>query len=204
MLKKIIILCLINLLSCTQLVIAQGLYSPRDKPSAWVEIDTSLIERLVDQCFSIMNYKHRIPRVHPEPDIQEYWLKDRVVICSRYSMSPESRKIFDDNGFTNSYFLSKNIQVSKEQEKQLNEIYKKIYLVIWKENLIDVLYPPPPDDFIKEFSDFSGLNEALKNQKEKVVSVRKFEENYFGSKDNLKKIEDIFYKQKLSEYGLKE
>ncbi|WP_434777492.1 hypothetical protein [Neisseria sp. Ec49-e6-T10] len=205
MLKKITILCLISLLNSNQLVIAQGLYSPRRPPPAWAKIDTSQIEKLVDQCFSVLNYKHRIPRIHPEPDTQEHWLKDRVVICSRYSMTPKVRKIYDESHITNSYFLEQNIQVTKEQEKQLNEIYKKMYLAIWKADLINVLYPSPPDDFRKEFNEQTGFADyinRLGHDNYNKLTIDELRQGFFGSKNKFEKIRNEFYENKYKEYKL--
>ncbi|WP_434776897.1 hypothetical protein [Neisseria sp. Ec49-e6-T10] len=202
MLKKILILCFISLLSCNQLVISQRLYSPRNAPPVWIEIDTSQIEELIAQCFSIMGYKHRIIRDH-EPS-NSHPLKDHVVICSRYSISPEYRKSLDDR-FTNSYFLKQNIQISKKQEKQLNEVYKKLYLVIWKVNLIDALYPPMPDDFKKEFNQQTGFTDYINRLGQKNYNKLTTDElinNFFGSQEKFNQAENKFYTSKYKKYKL--
>ncbi|WP_434777491.1 hypothetical protein [Neisseria sp. Ec49-e6-T10] len=205
MLKKIVVLCLISLLSCNQLVNAYGVYYSQVNPPEWTKIDTpNELRELIDQCFNLMGYKHRVIRDH---DYSNHPLYEQVKICSRYGEPLEEREWFDKNilGYN---FTRQNIKTTANVDKQLEEIYKKIYLLIRNAGALEVFWAGAPYDWPQEFSKKTGLmeylNELLKQNDFKFDSVdtEKAQIKFFGSAEKAKQAENAFYEEKMREYGI--
>ncbi|WP_434778702.1 hypothetical protein [Neisseria sp. Ec49-e6-T10] len=213
MFKKVIPLLLVYLLGLNQFVFAQEKQTPQLSIRtignlrfvSGTDEQEKQLDELIEECFTLMGYKHRVLRdskpsyTHP--------LYPHVQICSRYGRTPKDRIWFDKDILGDS-FTSQKITTTEEVDKQLEEVYKKLYLVIRQAGLLDALRPKTPYSFAQEFSKSTGLmdylNKYLKQNNYNFEQIEEEQYKFFGSKEKMEQAQSAFYEEKMREYGIGE
>ncbi|WP_434777651.1 hypothetical protein [Neisseria sp. Ec49-e6-T10] len=160
------------------------------------------LTQLIEQCLELINEEptyrtiKALPQDQPHPQI---W---NIRKCEEYF------SLMDDQGELDQ--ASQDIN-TLEKKRQIEDIYKKIYLVIFDAGLMNALNPSMPWDFGQEFSRATGfmdyqeqLSLQLGKEKYRQLTFDDLIKGFFGSREKMEQSRNDFFQQKVHEYHIGE